>query len=331
MKKLTLLCFLCLSKFIVNGQTIPSSCFAPDSIKSQYIDDADRLALRKIYRQQLTSVDSVVIPQNHSDTVLNALIAVYNATTLPARDTVVSMFNIHTFPNPVLNSILVAADSTLAWMEQLELGIIPTGNASIDTLISKYNLSVSNYYDFGNSYYYHLLVFDSDSNYNLNALVALFESNVGVYYSEGNGYGGDGNNIWDSIYSDHVELIYSVGLGDCPAGCTVRRFWKFNVYFDCSVEFVGSYGAILEFAGTNEIQKPNASIYPNPFTDQLTFDNTENEKSTVSLFDFSGEQILQQSFINSTTIKTEGLSKGIYFYQLIDSTGKVINGKVVKD
>lgn len=85
-------------------------------------------------------------------------------------------------------------------------------------------------------------------------------------------------------------------------------------------------------AGISEILDNNSfSIYPTPFSNQLTFDNTNSEQISVSLFNFSGEQILQETFTNTTTIKTEGLSSGIYFYQLRDVNGFVMSGKVIKD
>ena len=132
MKNTLLIIFILLGLFDLNGQTIQSSCVTQDSVLEQYREDADRLALRKIYRQNLTYRDSIVIPAIHSDTVLNALIAVYNAISLPARDTVVSMFNLHSFNNPMTNYIEVDADSNSLWMQQLKIGNIPTGSIYID-------------------------------------------------------------------------------------------------------------------------------------------------------------------------------------------------------
>lgn len=225
------------------SQTVSSSCSASNSLTALYIDDADRLALRKIYAQNLTYKDSIIIPQTHADTVLKALIAVHNATTLPARDTVVSLLNIHTFPNPILNTLYVVASPTLSWMQQLNQGNIPTGNTQIDGLISTYSLIIQNYSAmFANQ---HVVTFKSNNNYNLQPLTDLFENISGVDYSEPDGVVGDGNDIAATIYADHVKLMYFLKWGDCPAGCTALRYWVFNVYYDCSVEYVGSYGTPL--------------------------------------------------------------------------------------
>ena len=121
------------------------NCIAPDSIIAKYQDDADRLALRKIYRLNSPYVDSVEIPQIVSDTFLNALIAVYNATHIPERDTVVSILDIHTWYIPPMRQVGVAADSSLFWMQQLSEGIIPTGYQALDSIIVKYDLSIDSY------------------------------------------------------------------------------------------------------------------------------------------------------------------------------------------
>lgn len=71
-------------------------------------------------------------------------------------------------------------------------------------------------------------------------------------------------------------------------------------------------------------------IFPNPFSAQLTFSLAGNEQTTVSLYNFLGQQILRQTFTNSTTINTEQLADGIYFYELRNDKGAAKNGKVLK-
>ncbi|HSI90186.1 MAG TPA: hypothetical protein VK927_03670, partial [Adhaeribacter sp.] len=63
MRNAFLLFFFLFWSQAVMGQTVLSSCTAPDSIISKYQDDADRLAVRKIYRNSLAFMDSVDIPK----------------------------------------------------------------------------------------------------------------------------------------------------------------------------------------------------------------------------------------------------------------------------
>jgi hypothetical protein len=81
-------------------------------------------------------------------------------------------------------------------------------------------------------------------------------------------------------------------------------------------------------ASLNKEEVGQILVYPSPFSNQITF--SYNEQATVSLYDFLGRQIIQQTFTNSTTINTEQLTSGIYFYRLKNYKGTLKTGKVVK-
>ncbi len=71
-------------------------------------------------------------------------------------------------------------------------------------------------------------------------------------------------------------------------------------------------------------------IFPNPISNHLIIEIASNKMTTVVLYDIYGKQIFQQVFTNRTSINTEGLADGIYFYQLRDSKGIITTGKVIK-
>ena len=82
--------------------------------------------------------------------------------------------------------------------------------------------------------------------------------------------------------------------------------------------------------GIQETQSVDVSLFPNPFSTQLTFSLADNEQITISLFNFLGQQVLRQTFTNSTTINTAQLADGIYFYALRSNKGTLKTGKLVK-
>lgn len=182
----------------------------------------------------------------------------------------------------------------------------------MDSLIATYFLTIDNYKTYYGLFYWHLVTFKSDSNYNILPMTNLFNAIPGVFVSEQVGSCCDGNNIWDSIYSDHVELIYSVGWGDCPSGCTERRFWKFNVYHECSVEFVGSYGNPLPIVGMNTINKKSISVKPNPFIEFISIDGIDN-RFNYSITNSFGQILLKGQSTNNILDNFNGLTCGIYF------------------
>lgn len=71
-------------------------------------------------------------------------------------------------------------------------------------------------------------------------------------------------------------------------------------------------------------------VFPNPFTDQLTFALERQEPIFIYLYDFWGRPILQQEFTNSTTINTEQLANGFYLYKLGNDKETIAFGTVVK-
>ncbi len=311
----TVLAFLILGSAFY-AQTIPSSCTASESVEMLYMDDAQRLTMRKFLDENSIYLDSIHIPQNHTDTILKALIAVYNAVGLPARDTVVDMYNVHTLNIPTLNMLFLEASKTLWWMDSLQNNNIPTGNFYIDSLISAHALNLTGYYEFGNLFSYHHASFVSDSNYNLFALAEAFMEEPLVFGAGLNALVFDGGDITSSIFPDHVELTYSIAWGDCLSGCIYSRFWKFKVYFDCSVEYVGSYGSLITNLGMEEqVDGANIHVHPNPIQDEFFIANI-SEPVVLEIYNPMGQLIFSDKSYAGSAISIENQLSGIYVVRI---------------
>jgi hypothetical protein len=208
----------------------------PAELRAAYREDAARLALRHLAEQGDLDEQSVTLPAGLVDELYGALIRVYHATDLPGRDSVVTPQPIHTFGNPVLHSLIVSVDQTAAdWPRAWRDGEALTGEPSVDALVEDYGLRVESYYDWPSG---HAAVLHTDDPLNLKALAARFEGIPGVRYAEPNGLAGDGNDI-DALRGDtYWQLDYSIGSGDCPAGCIQRYTWRFRVYDDGRVTYL---------------------------------------------------------------------------------------------
>jgi len=313
--------------FMACAQPFLVPCPAPDSVQAMYQDDADRLALSRTFRNGTTWVDSVAIDPDWSATAMYALLAVYNAD-LPERDTVVDLLSIHVYPSVTLRSVIVSADGALPWMQQLALGNLPTGTPSIDQLIADHGLTLANFYTWpGPSTGDHIAVFEAEAHSNVLALAAMFAAVQGVSYAEPNGNLGDGNTITDSVYADHVRVVYSFGWGDCPAGCTLRRYWEFSVYFDCSVVFSGSWGDNL--VGTTDVpqlQLPVVCLYPNPVDDVLHIQLPPGygNGGEWEVRDATGRIIMSGRLEgNGIRVPLDGVSRGTFLFALHTSQGLI--------
>jgi len=309
------------------SQVVNSSCDAPDSVINIYKLDAKRIALQRIMRNNLTYKDSVEIPQSISDIILNSIISIYNADLIPECDTVTSILNIHTRPNPWLNEITIRADSNLFWMQNIHNGIIPTGYSHFDSIIVKYDLEIGQYlYWFWTANHY--VSIQTDSIYNTYALSNLFLNLSGIDYASPATDGTDGSNITDSVYSDHVELTFSYGWLDCMSGCQQKRFWVFNVYYDCSVEFVMSWGSSIPQSVINESIIDRVDIYPNPFGEYLKVSQFLRQMTYV-ITDINGKEIITGHIENGMIQNLDNLQAGVYILKLHDGKNNFMT-KIIK-
>lgn len=210
----------------------------PPQLRAAYAEDAAHLGLRDLLTHGFTDVR---IPEEATRPYYDALVLVYNATALPARDSVVDVFHIHTFGMPPTRSLMMELDTTEAWVRHLASNQIPTGNADVDTLLSRYSLSLGRVYaplsrDV-------LVTLDAPQALNINGLAPLFRRIPGVVYSDPDGLVGDGNDIRGSRELNTTLLTYSVAYGDCFAGCISRRSYIFSVHGDGTVEYLGASGS----------------------------------------------------------------------------------------
>ena len=87
----------------------------------------------------------------------------------------------------------------------------------------------------------------------------------------------------------------------------------------------------------NNIKEAKLSVYPNPFTDQVTiaYELKNGSDVNIAIYDMSRRVVKnitkanQKAGINNLTIQTKDLRTGIYFYSLKTDSGQT-NGKLIK-
>ena len=327
-----LLLFLCAS--LGSTQTVPSSCDAPDSVKELYRFDAALIALyinHPNYHFNNDSMaadlkDSVVIYPYHTDSLVRPMLAVWNALPLFPRDSVRRVENIHQHWRNLVRKITLEIDTGSTWGNNLYKGKIPTGNAVVDSLFSVYQLFVDTSWDYRDD----LLTVEIASKITINGptLTTIFTKIPDVHRAYQVVYG-DGDYITCSLTRDTASLLYSDGWGDCPSGCTARRFWKFTVFPDCSVRFDGSYGDPLTNIGVSFDAILTLSLYPNPVTDKLIIE--AEGRGTAIISDVSGNPIRTAVIIEGKNeIVVSELPSGMYFVAIRDRDGNVRSGRFIK-
>ncbi len=137
---------------------------------------------------------------------------------------------------------------------------------------------------------------DYDNNYNFNDLILP---------------------IFEIEEQDEINLFFNHKLN------------HFDYYYDGEVE--GKTDLIYSdiTASTNDISKEVLNIYPNPFTNEISFTLTTQKNMTINLFDIQGKIILNKTITNGEKIDLSTLDNGVYFYDLT-SENKNIKGKIIK-
>jgi hypothetical protein len=86
---------------------------------------------------------------------------------------------------------------------------------------------------------------------------------------------------------------------------------------------------ITNVAGIEE-NSMEVSVYPNPATDVLNIQLTENA-SSVSVLGMDGKVISTQVVNeNSTTVNVSNLVSGVYFYEVVAENGTIVRNTFVK-
>lgn len=307
----------------INAQTVTSSCDLNDVNGYLYKDDADRLAIRHSYKFNSTWKDSTWIDQQLSNRYLKALLAVHNATGLPASDTVTTWLNIHTNVNrPQLREFFIAADSNLIWMKNLRYNVVPCGQPFVDAAINKYGFQKTAFHAIP-FIPWHTVYWDASYNFNGNPLASAIGSTVaGIQMIGGDNGFGDGIDIADTINSNYVELLYCYRWGDCIAGCMYAHYWRFRVYNDCSVGYFGSTGNQLP-VWASLIEKSaalqNIKIAPNPVNEKLNLEIPDAFTGSVQIqiVNVLGQLVKKQQLEKGNlNIDVSELKSGTYFLNL---------------
>ena len=336
MRTFTLIFILLIAIQPVIAQIVPSSCEAPDSVKEKYVNDADRMALRYIYRHNLPDTSKPEIPKQYSHPFLDALIAVYNANGLAESDTVTKIHKLHTFPgydfyhnqhSYLLDKFRISSDTVTPWMQKLQNHILTTGHPLIDSLITTYGLTIDDLNSmFGNK----MVRFQTDTNYNIPYIIKDLDTISGMDFASTISYMMETNNIYVTDYSPAssvIRLLYSHGWGDCPSGCMYRRYWEFKVYLDeCSVKFVTSYGD--DITSMTDNQTASKKLFPNPFTDVIQVEGI-NKDFDYMIFNNTGQQVLKGYSSDQKIKNLDWMSPGSYVLR-IQTSDQVITKKILK-
>lgn len=211
----------------------------PDSVQTFYRESASFLAERVLYNSSDSANTPVQIPPELTNLFYHGLLHIYDANSIPARDTIMQFVWVAPWPSRSIYNTIISVDPDAQWLQPWFTGDTLTGNAAIDTLLQTYNLYPSeiHYFEYSYDVYLH-----SEIPINTTALAAKFAPLPDIQHAIPEMFGGDGNDVEVEIDDSHLTYNFYIKWGDCFAGCMNKRIWTFYVTYNGNVTFEGSSG-----------------------------------------------------------------------------------------
>lgn len=205
------------------------NCVVDTFISNHYTEEA--LKLGAIYYK-----DSINFL--YDDTIVHTFLQAYTAlfySGLPEVEDIINISSRYDLNRPI--GIVLEYD-TVHWATNISQNK-PSGNTVFDSLINTFHLKIET-----DPYNGTIELAPTDIVINSDSLATYFTKIDSIYSYPYDFEFGSGNYTYFHIYPDGLFLRFTIGWGDCPAGCLYNKSWEFMVYEDCSVEFLGNCGTL---------------------------------------------------------------------------------------
>ena len=197
-------------------------------ILENYLHDAKQLYLHEIFNNKNhPNYNNPTIDKREVVKILKIIQAVYFSTTAE-RDSVFEKYQIHGYYCYGLNHLYLKVNTESPAIKKLTSNEFPTGNPSLDKILYTYHFdSTRTFYSYPD---FPWLVLFTSHEYNMIPLEEKFESIESIESAElEKGCVGDGNTITLQRNAGSATITFSLGAGDCPAGCIYHKYWEFEV------------------------------------------------------------------------------------------------------
>ncbi|MCB9211098.1 MAG: hypothetical protein H6609_17160 [Ignavibacteriales bacterium] len=217
---------------------ILNDSFLSDSLKQLYQIDAYRLALRDMKENDEDYLNKTEISEELYSQYYKGIINIFNSEYTSQVDSILNIFQIHTFGKPRFNSISIGFESDSVLFENISNNL-PSGISKYDSLIQYYGFRLTSTLIFPEVGFFR---YWTDKINNIEAICYELEKIPKVKNANPNSIGGDGNDIIGKILEDKIEYDFIYKWGDCWAGCISSHTWRFIVSNNGSAEFIKSFG-----------------------------------------------------------------------------------------
>jgi hypothetical protein len=345
MKKTILILLLGLLSSLEISAQVASSCNVPAILKQEYQRDWVNLSMTAMFAAQSPDTQFVRVPDTWLGPISEGMAAIFNASSIPQRDSVFDLYCVHDLASYIQTypGYLVQIDTQFAWTSAWRNLITLTGDATLDSMLVKYGLQVTQFLNWSFGQY---ALLNTDSLWNNRALIDSLETIPGIIYAEPDALIGGAGRIEYSLVGSDRYYDFFFQFNDCFDGCDNYRKWSFRVAADCSVEYLGfqDFGvfgieplpAPSNCNITTDITAPQPysfEIGPNPVSENLCVAITvpHGTPACLKMHDPTGREILNLQWVGpKVEIPVSHLASGLYHLTLSTPDGRPEHRKFLK-
>ena len=209
----------------------------PKKLIRKFRRDAARLALRLESRKEDLRYQNVIIPRDNIEGIYNILTSIYqNDETAKS----IANCNVHTFPNPSIDHLVLIFDRNVDWAQPLREGISDTNSEEISELLDDYDLVIEKHIQWNDNQ--DAITIRSKEPLNMAALANEFYNIEGVVSIDLGIPEIGGNDINLNRISNGWEVEYVLRFGLYISGKGKIHIWKYRAFDDGIIEFVSEGG-----------------------------------------------------------------------------------------
>lgn len=209
----------------------------PKKLTRKFKRDAARLALRIESKQEDLRYLNITIPRDNIESMYGILTSIYVDNEVAKS---IADCNVHTFPNPSIDHLVIIFDRDIDWAEPLREGISETDNDEINDLLDEYDLIIEKHIQWNDTK--DAITIRSKEPLNMAALANEFYNIDGVSSIDLGVPEIGGNDINIERINNGWEVQYVLRFGSYISGKGKVHIWKFNAFDDGSVEMISEGG-----------------------------------------------------------------------------------------
>jgi len=239
----------CLSILCLNGQNTTAdfvnntgnsanvSNEIPKTLSRKFRRDAARLALRLEAKKEDLRYQNVIIPPDNSENIYDMLANIY---LLDETAKSIERCNIHTFPNPSIDHLVVVFERDIDWAAPLQEGISETESDEINDLLNDYDLIIEKHVMWNDDA--DAITIRSKEPLNMAAIANEFYNIEGVIDIDFGTPKIGGNDINLLRIDGGWEIQYVLRFGSYINGKGKVHIWKYHALDNGDIKFISEGG-----------------------------------------------------------------------------------------